>query len=261
MKYNRYENLDHLIAIAASRCLQKEEERWARLDTSHVKFDAAYQRKRARMIRKVNGKPTVQKLRLVAVRVAVAVLGILLLAALAIGCVPAVRELVFKAVIEWHDNYFEVSFQPDHGETPEPDAPSDGADGSDTVDPTGSESVPDEPTTPPEEIQVKRKPTALPQGVYEDVLKDTSASYTVDYYLNDEYILTYSQRLIDTQGMYDDTDAVITDILVNGHYGILIEYKDHSEIFIEWVDGEYRYQMMSAFYEKEELIIMAESVK
>ena len=266
MSYH-YEKLDYLIAIAASACLEEEEARLNAMDTSGVSFDAGYYRKRARMIRQAKRRPALQTLKRVAVRLAVATLALILFAALVIGCVPTVREALFKAVIEWHDEYFKVSFQPNGGKenTTDTDVGT-GTEAPDETEPKTPENTEEETTPittpiPPVEIEVKRKPTSLPKGVYEDILKDSISGLTIDYYLNDEFILSYSQNLMDTQGKYDDTEVTITEITVNGNTGILVEYRTEPIKIVEWTDGEYRYQLYSVFYGKEDLIAIAESVK
>ncbi|MBE6601034.1 MAG: DUF4367 domain-containing protein [Ruminococcaceae bacterium] len=117
------------------------------------------------------------------------------------------------------------------------------------------------PNPPPTQIEVIRKPTALPQGVYEDIVRDSKVNLTIDYYLNQEYIFSYSQKLITVQRGYDDTEAQITDVQVNEQRGVLIEYRDEPLVIIEWTDGEYRYQIMTEVYGKDQLIALAESVK
>ena len=277
MNSNRYEKIDHLIAIAASGYLQKEAERFESLDTSAVQFDAVYYRKRAQMIRKYRHRPMLQKMKRVAVRVAVALLVLILLAALVIGCVPPVREAVFKAFVEWHDDHFKVSFEPDNGNDPGLTPPAQTDAGTELPTDTSSEpsdtSVSDAPGTsvtetpavvvpaPPTQIEVKRKPTALPLGMYEDIVRDSKVNLTIDYYLNQEYIFSYSQKLMTAQRGYDDTEAQITDVQVNEQRGVLIEYRDEPLVIIEWTDGEYRYQIMSEVYGKDQLIALAESVK
>ena len=113
MNCNSYEKIDYLIAIAANEYLQREVTRFESRDTSNVQFDASYYRKRAKMIRQFKNRPMLQRMKLIAVRVAVALLVLILLAALAVGCIPPIREAVFKAFVEWHDDHFKVSFQPD----------------------------------------------------------------------------------------------------------------------------------------------------
>ena len=277
MNSNRYEKIDHLIAIAASEYLQKEADRFESLDTSAVQFDATYYRKRAQIIRKSRRRPMLQKMKQIAVRIAVALLVLILLAALAVGCIPAVREAVFKAFVEWHDDHFKVSFEPDNGNDPGLTPPAQTDAGTELPTDTSSEpsdtSISEAPDTsvtelpavvvptPPTQIEVKRKPTALPQGVYEDVVKDGRITFMVDYYLNEELILSYSQELMGIQQGYGDTTAIITVVSVSNHEGILIEYQNSSMKIIEWTDGTYRYQISTEAYGKDEMITFAESVR
>ena len=269
MKNNRYERIDHLIAIAASEYLQREVARFESLDTSNVQFDATYYRKRAKIIRQIKRRPMLQKVKLIAVRVAVALLILILLAALVISCVPPVREAVFKAFIAWQDDHFKVSFQVDNGidsgltspaQTDEEKELSTDT-GSDSSDTMSSDPPSTEVLNPPTKIEVKRKPTALPQGTYEDVVWNSPIMLSIDYYLNDGFLFSYSQNLLTAQQGYDNTNAIITNVLVNGRDGVFVEYNQDSPNYLEWSDGEYRYQIMSEVYGKDELIAIAESVK
>lgn len=269
MNCNSYEKIDYLIAIAANEYLQREVTRFESRDTSDVQFDASYYRKRAKMIRQFKNRPMLQKMKLIAIRVAVALLVLILLAALAVGCIPPIREAVFKAFVEWHDDHFTVSFQPDDGNdsslnsSSQPDEettfPTDT--NSDSSDSMNTEPPATEIPNPPTKLEVKRKPTALPQGVYEDVVISTQNGLTIDYYLNDELVLSYSQNLISAQRGYGDMDSIVTEISVNNHKGVFIEYTQNNPNYIEWSDGEYRYQIESEIYGKDELMVLAESVK
>ena len=164
MKTNRYDKIDFLIAMAAANCLKKESERFEALDTRDVEFDEDYYRKKARMIKRNKRRPVMKKIKLFAVRAAVILLSLILLAALVIGCVPPVREAVFKALVEWHDNYFKVSFQPDNDNEPISDSQSDG--NSETANSNaenlGNSSV--ESPTPPTQIETVHKPQICRKG-------------------------------------------------------------------------------------------------
>ena len=114
---------------------------------------------------------------------------------------------------------------------------------------------------PPSSIEVQRKPTALPQGIYEDVVVNSKTGLLIEYYQNDEFLFAYQQDLMDVERTYDNTEVMLTEIRVNGYSGILIEYREEPLIIIEWTDAEYRYQILSEVYGKEELLAIAESVK
>ena len=117
------------------------------------------------------------------------------------------------------------------------------------------------PNPPPTQIEVKRKPTALPQGIYEDVVMNSKTGLLIEYYQNDEFLFAYQQDLMDAERTYDNTEVMLTEIRVNGYSGILIEYREEPLIIIEWTDAEYRYQILSEVYGKEELLAIAESVR
>ena len=177
--YNKSDKFDHLIALAAMKCAEEDAKELNELDTSSVKFDPSYYRKRAKMINGRKRRPALKRARTVTLRVAAAIMIISMLGCIMIGCVPEWREAIFGAIIEWYDNCFAVRFETPGGSEPETE-PTDTNDGQPTA---------------PTSIEEIRKPTDLPEGVREDILLQNLSTFVVDYYFNDEYLFSFSQRL------------------------------------------------------------------
>lgn len=272
MLENKTDKLDLLIALAARDAAQDDLDMLASLDTSTVVFDKDYERKKRATINQICSRPNIRKLKYVGVRVAVALLSLILLAALVIGCVPPVRDAFIEAVVEWYDNYFTIRFEtpnnPQNGgiaDTDETESQTYDTETS-TTDETESQTVETtEETTakePPKTIETIRKPTALPEGIEEDMYLANDSLVGIDYYLNGEYVIAFSQHLLENSDKYYDSDsATITEIRVNNYPSMLIEFTDKSEIAILWNDEEYIYMILSEFYDAEQLLVFAESVK
>ncbi|MBR2479344.1 MAG: DUF4367 domain-containing protein [Clostridia bacterium] len=244
--YNKSDKFDHLIALAAMKCAEEDAKELNELDTSSVKFDPSYYRKRAKMINGRKRRPALKRARTVTLRVAAAIMIISMLGCIMIGCVPEWREAIFGAIIEWYDNCFAVRFETPGGSEPETE-PTDTNDGQPTA---------------PTSIEEIRKPTDLPEGVREDILLQNLSTFVVDYYFNDEYLFSFSQRLLKPNYNHvDNEDVDVTYIKINGNDATVVEYVSKYEIIILWSDSEYFYYIASTECDLEELIEYAESVK
>jgi len=166
--------------------------------------------------------------------------------------VPEWREAIFNAIVEWYDDCFAVRY-----ENPEGNEKETGHKEESTSEPETEEMI-----SVPTYIETIRKPTNLPEGVWEDVLAQTRTGNNSDYYLNDQYLFSFSQILLKPLDDYiDNEDANVTRANINGYDATVVEYVDKSEIYILWSDGEYSYQIFSTECDVETLIRYAESVK
>lgn len=244
--YNKSDKFDHLIALAAMKCAEEDAKELNELDTSSVKFDPSYYRKRAKMINGRKRRPALKRARTVTLRVAAAIMIISMLGCVMIGCVPEWREAIFGAIVEWYDSFFAVRFETPGGSEPETE-PTDTNDGQPTA---------------PTSIEEIRKPTDLPEGVWEDILAQNPSTFVVDYYFNDEYLFSFSQRLLEPNyNRVDNEDVDVTYIKINGNDATVVEYVSKYEIIILWSDSEYSYYIASTECDLEALIGYAESVK
>jgi hypothetical protein len=102
----------------------------------------------------------------------------------------------------------------------------------------------------------------LPEGIEEDIYVSNDSTVGIDYYWEGEYVMTYSQHLLEANDQYYDSEsAIVTTVAVNTYSGTLVEYTNFEEKSIFWSDGEYVYTVASEFYDAEQLLLFAESVK
>ena len=239
--WNNADKFDHLISLAALKCTEEEAKKLNESDTSDVEFGKSYYRKRSRIIRKYRGGYKASVFAVMAVKLAAAAVIIVALLAVLIGCVPGLRQAIYDAVIEWYEEYLSIRF--DGSGIPEKETEED--DG-----------------TPPTCIEEHHKPTNLPEGVWEDVLINTDYEITIDYYMGEEYLFSFSQLLLDTNGIsFDNEGATVTYAVINGNNATVIEYETNSTICIVWNDEEYIYLLTTEVFELEELMHYAKSVK
>ena len=247
---NNSDRFDHLISLAALKCAEEDAKKLHELDTSDVVFDASYYRKRNKIIRKYRRVSSPRFHKSVALRFAVAIMIMVMLGGVLIGCVPSLRKAIFDAIVRWYETYVTVSYDSQDGQEEE----------------TGYE---EETTSPidtdlvaPRYIESMRKPTDLPEGVWEDILLKNSTMIEIDYYCNEDYLFSFSQLLLKPNDSYIDNEAVdVTHIKINDNDATVVEYINKKEILIFWCDGEYFYNISSTECDLETLIRYAKSVK
>ena len=250
--HNRTDKLDHLIALAAMKCAEEEAKEFKTLDTSNVEFDSSYYRKRKQIIKKCKRRPAAKVTKMVAIRVAAALMILITLGCVLIGCVPGWREAIFNAIVEWYDDCFAVRYENPDGKEKE----------TGHTEESTSESETEEIISVPTYIETIRKPTYLPEGVWEDILASTQTTINIDYYLNEEYLFSFSQFLLKPTDKYlDNEDSNVRLITINGSNATVVEYVNKQEAYVLWSDGEYSYQIFSTECDVETLIKYAESVK
>ena len=238
--WNNADKFDHLISLAALKCTEEEAKKLNESDTSDVEFGKSYYRKRSRIIRKYRGGYKASSFAVMAVKLAAAAVIIVALLAVLIGCVPGLRQAIYDAVIEWYEEYLSIRFEGPG--IPEIETEEDG--------------------TPPTCIEEVRKPTDLPEGVWEDVLINTNYRKTIDYYMGEVYLFSFSQLLLDTNGIsFDNEGATVTYADINGNNATIIDNKTENVISIVWNDKEYVYLLTTEILELEELMHYAKSVK
>ena len=247
---NNSDKFDHLISLAAIKCAEEDAEKLNELDTSDVVFDSSYYKKRNKIINKFKRAPSVRTTKTVLLRLAAAIMIVIMLSGALIGCVPSLRKAIFDAIVKWYDNYIAVSYDSQDGQEDE----------------TGYE----EETTSqinadvvvPTRIIDIRKPRDLPEGVWEDIFVQTNTSVNIDYYHNEDYIFSFSQTLLKPRDIHvDNEDVDVTYIKINGNDAMVVESINEREIIISWSDGEYSYIIASTVCDLETLIKYAENVK
>lgn len=247
---NNSDKFDHLISLAAIKCAEEDAEKLNELDTSGVVFDDSYYKKRNKIINKFKRAPSVRTTKTVLLRLAAAIMIVIMLSCVLIGCVPALRKAIYDAIVKWYDRFVTVSYENEddrdketrYAETPIPET--------------------DVTIVAPTFIEDIRKPTDLPEGVWEDIFVQTNTSVNIDYYHNEDYLFSFSQMLLKPNDNHIDSEDVnVTKIKINGNDAMVIESVYQREISIVWADGEYSYYIVSMGCDLETLIVYAESVK
>lgn len=237
---NDFDKLDHLIAMAASGSLEAEAKELENMDISSVSLSPAYCRKRAKMIRKHKHHRASAMPKSISVRIAAAIIIIAAVFTILISCMPGLGKAIYNAIVEWCDQYFTVRYESEQEQ----------------------ETAYSESSSVPDHIVEIHKPTNLHEGVREDVLLDNKIKYEADFYLQEQYLFSFSQSVLKPFRQYaDNEDIDVTNTMINGNDAIAIEYKFQSEICILWNDKEYSYQMTSNVLDIHQLVQYAEMVK
>ena len=250
--HNKSDKLDHLIALAAMKCAEEEAQEFKALDTSNVEFDSSYYKKRKQIINKCKRRPAARLTKMVAIRVAAALIIMITLGCVLIGCVPEWREAIFNAIVEWYDDCFAVRYENPEGNEKE----------TGHTEESISESETEEIISVPTYIETIRKPTYLPEGVWEDILASTQTTINIDYYFNEEYLFSFSQILLKPNDNYVDNEEVdVRYTKISGNDATVVRYLNQDEVILFWCDGEYSYYIVSTECDIDTLIRYAESVK
>lgn len=250
------DKLDVWIALSAKDCGNDDVEMFRSLDTSKVDLGKSFYARQRRTINKYKRKPTVTLLRKCLIRVAVALMALMSVGFMTVMAVPALREAVFEAVVEWYENYVSVRF-----------APSDGDNSPLTDTATSSSGIHGESDssntviTPPTTIEKVMKPAYIPEGVEEDIVKDSKAGIVIDYYMGDDVILSFIQTIYkDKDKLYDNKTSISYDTDVNGYNAVVFEFESNGKAIV-WTDGIYYYAVHSIILDVNELIKVASSVQ
>ena len=247
---NNSDKFDHLIALAATKCIDEDVKELNDVDIADVKFDASYYRKRKQNINKCKRRANFRLRKVVAVRVAAAVMIMITLACFLIGCVPRWRQAIYEAIVKWYDDCFSVRYEDSNEQEAETRHEETTA--------TESEKV----IVAPNYIEEIRKPTHLPEGVWEDVVAQNTTTISIDYYFNEEYLFSFKQALLKSNDNYvDNEDATVMNIKIDGNDATVVEYVNKKEIYIFWNDGAYSYHISSTECDTDTLVEYAESVK
>ncbi|MBR2388514.1 MAG: DUF4367 domain-containing protein [Clostridia bacterium] len=247
---NNSDKFDHLISLSAIKCTEEDAEKLNELDTSDVVFDPSYYKKRNKIINKYRRAPSLKSTKSVMLRLAAAIMIVIMIGGALIGCVPSLRKAIFDAIVKWYDRFVTVSYDNEEGREKE----------------TGYEEEStlqiDADPVVPKSIENIRKPRDLPEGVWEDLVIQSSTGLEIDYYRNEDYLFSFSQMLLKpNDNRVDNEDVDITYVKINSNDGTVVEYENKKEIILFWCDGEYSYRIVAAECDFETLIKYAESVK
>lgn len=255
---NKPDKFDHLIALAAAKCIEEDVKAFKEIDTSEVHFDASYYCKRKRIIKKYKHKRAFKATKTVAIRLLVAIMIMVMLSCALIGCVPKWRRAIYEAIVEWYNDCFVVRYEETDAppaETRYPETTATETEEAAAVEPESTKAAPDH-------IEEVRKPRELPDGIWEDMVSQNRTTINIDYYVNEEYLFSFTQRVLKSNDkQFDSEGATVKHIKINENDATIVEYINKAEIYVLWSDGEYAYYMVSTGCDMETLVQYAESVK
>lgn len=269
MKYSEKDKLDCLIQMAYLQCGAKDAALFDETDGSEVTVPKRLDRRIKRLINRKARAATVTKVKRVMWRVAIAAMLAMSIMFILLVSVSGIREAIWRAIVEWHENYITIRYEdPDKENSTQPAGDSTESETKGNTDKEeSSESTPDgsleneKPSTTPTYIEEVRKPTYLPGGVVEDMLK-TNTGVIIDYAFENELLFSFSQYIIKENYKYFDNEtATVQQVNVNQYLASIVTYENNPEITIVWNDGEYVYVLVSAAIDVDEMITIAESVK
>lgn len=253
MSTENNDKLDLLIAFSASNCGNDDVEMFRNLDTSGVILSSDFYAKQRRLVGRYKRKPKLALLRKCLMRVAVVLLVIMSVGFLTLMAIPNLRNAIFEAVIEWYDDYISIRFEPSGGEN------FNGTDtSSETSGETGNSNI---EITPPTKIERVIKPTYIPNGAEEEIVKNSQSGVVIDYYLGDDLILSFTQTIYKRKEMlFDNNVNASCEVEVNGFKAVLLDSEANGKTII-WTDGVYYYSAYSLSLDAEEMVSIASSVQ
>lgn len=253
MKELQDNKLNALITASLYRNVAKEAEAFLALDISNIPEQPRVKKqilKRAEHPRRASWSA---KLRIAAV----ACLVILSLAFTACMSIPEIRQIIWRTIVEWHDGYIEIQFNPTSTEnTSQNNNPI-------TPETTVKDNT---PSTAPTSIEIVATPTYLPDGYYGEVTESTDVMVnTVFYDASGNMKFRLSQSVLSPDGnilFQGDEEALTTIIKVNGHEGALAEYPEKPNYYgLAWGDDSYLYIIFGDFTSVHQLVTIASGIK
>lgn len=163
--------------------------------------------------------------------------------------IPRIRQAIWQAIVEWHDEYVTVKFVPNDTEA-------------DTAA-TDTANTPNDPIAlPPDSIEEVNMPSYMPMG-YTTKSSLKEGLFRLSYYdENDAFVFFYSQMAIDFGSKSDAEQGISTETTINDLSAVIITYQDQPNVYnLYWQDSQYRYNIYGYFEDYDELIRFAASVE
>ena len=275
MKYLENNKFDYFVKLALLDCGQKDVKMFDEIDDSKIILRDRLNKRIKKLISRKAHEQSFAKTRRMFVRVAIAAMLIMSLMFATLISITAIRESIWKTIVEWHENYIAVRFESvnekedDNNSTPQEeiednvnnDVTNNNVNENNFSEDVETPSVEQPVVTLPTKIEVVRKPTYIIDGVVEDVFQSQTKT-EIDYYLEDILVYSFSQKVFTNNNNYiDNSNAVIGQIDINGSNATLVTYTEKKEIILLWNDNEYVYALHTDSINPEELIKIALSVK
>ena len=210
MSTMKNDRLDAMILLSAHVLAEKNEADLMSVDTSNVSIPASVERRITRMINKERRKSEYGAVYKVSKQVAAVILVVCTAAFILAMSVEAVREALWSTIIKWYEDYISVAYVVDD--------------------------------SPPEFIEVKKEPSAIPDDWTREIKLDSKSMYYIQYSLNDEETISFRQKTLDdSEAWIDNENSTIESITIHGHKGNLIALLDKGLSYLVWSDGCYSY--------------------
>ncbi len=225
---------DLLLRAAVYSCQTEDVAMLEGLDTSSVHFSKAYIRRKKKILAEQNEKLSYNHKKVIRFRIIIAALIAISVILGSIMSISAVRESLWKTILEWYEKYIVVHFESEVSEA-----------------------------TPPTTIEEVRKPTSIPDGCEEVILYSDLSGVYIEYYKDNEFILSFQQGLMQNGELLINSENVtVSDIKINGFDAKLSKKNDNpDDCQIVWNDGEYYFKIKGDTLTSEQMIKIAESIK
>lgn len=232
MNESRFDRLDALISLAIESCIDQDVETFRAIEENPP--NKRIERKIQHLIKQ---KQNEHKYKYVVKAIKVAGIACLISVSITFtACVsiPKIRNAMWRAAVEWYDEYIAVKFR--KGEN--------------------TSSLKE----PPSKIEGINAPTYMPDG-YSATSYMTTASFYQEYYNEDGNLLYFFIQGIRDKEIIevDQTDLQTTLVDINGTEGVITVDEDGS-VSLVWQDQFYSYMIQGYFSSQEELIKIAVSV-
>ena len=239
---------DDILSASLFQNVSREAQAFLDMDVSDVKDNPKFKN---RILKIVQGK-RVKSTRTPSWRIVlVAALLAISLIFTACMCIPKVREAIWNIIVEWYDEYIDVSFEPENTTKPDVNNP-----------PSNTNTN----KTPPSSIEKEAVATYLPEGYYaSNSVSQTMFRYV--FYCDREGNRQF--RLMQTTIGNSDGENLKVDyekdtvstVSINGFEGILVSYSNSpNKYYLAWQDEEYQYWLYGTFESVSELIKIAQGI-
>ncbi len=118
MKYSENNKFDYLINLALLDCGDKDYEMFMSIDETKVIVDENLNKKVFRLIRKKEREQKTTKVRRVAIMVAIVAMLIMSICFITIMAIEPIRNAIWHVIVEWHDDYISVKYEPETEQNP-----------------------------------------------------------------------------------------------------------------------------------------------
>lgn len=210
MYRDKKDKLDALILLAGDVLVKKNLNTDLLDGAPVVNRPKSLDRKIARMIQHERRKPYNEVFVILKQTASVFLVVCTLILAMAMS-VEAVREAFWNAVVEWFDKYISVVYECE--------------------------------ADPPDVIEEYKEPQLVPVGAERRVVIKDDNYYVIDYYFDNQLLLTYQQSIVNKkEHLYDNNVVQISEILIDDNIAY-ITYYDNKRYTLCIPNGDYLFEI------------------